>query len=46
MAKEVSLLDSSAGPCVKIELIEEFLTPKPTCELVGFGSPFAVVVAV
>ena len=29
---------SSRLPCVKIELIEEFLTPSPTCELVGLGS--------
>ena len=31
---------------LKLELIEEFLTPSPTWEVVGFGSPFAVVVAV
>ena len=34
------------GQSVKMELIEEFRTPSPTWELVGFGSPFAVVVAV
>ena len=29
---------------VKMELIDESRTPSPTCEVVGLGSPFAVVV--
>ena len=46
MAKDVSLSDDRSGPCLKRELMEEVRTPRPTCELVGFASPFAVVVAV
>ena len=43
---KVSLFELKRLPWVKIELMEEFLTPRPTCEVVGLGSPFAVVVAV
>ena len=46
MANAVGLVDSRISPCVKIELMEEFLTPKPTCALPGFSSPFAEVVRV
>ena len=40
------LISPEDYPGASIELIEEFLTPSPTCEVVGLGSPLAVVVAV